>query len=231
MNFLTLMGYSMPDEKEIYSLDEIIEAFDPKRIGTSGAFFDIQKLGWVNQRKLIESIPEDQLWNRLQNWSFNETFMRKLMPLAHTRIRTFGDFMDLCDFFFVNDLKITPELLIPKQATPEMTASVYQAMIWSLDEQEDWTGKGMEKGSHEIAEIFGVHHKKMVIQPLFAAIMGKHQGPPLFDSVTLLGKDRTRVRLMQAIEALGGISNKKMDALKKGWEKRDCKALFTQQPG
>ena len=79
--------------------------------------------------------------------------------------------------------------------------------------------------------MLGVHYKKVTLYALFGTIMGKHQGPPLFDSVTLLGKDRTRVRLMHAIETLGGISNKKMDALKKGWDKRDCKALFTQQPG
>ncbi len=227
MNFLTLMGYSMPHEQEIYSLEEIIASFDPKRIGISGAFFDIQKLGWVNQKKLIETVSENQLWDRLVNWSFNETFMRKLMPLAHTRIRTFSDFMQLCDFFFISDLKITPELLIPKQATPELTASIFQAIIWSLDAQEDWTGKGLEQASHDVANVFGIHHKKMVIGPLFAAIMGKLQGPPLFDSVTLLGKDRTRVRLMQAIETLGGISGKKLDILKKCWDKKDCKVFST----
>src|SRR3989344_174034 len=164
VNFLTLMGYSMPNEKEIYALDEIIQSFDPKRIGVSGAFFDIQKLGWVNQKWLIDSIPEDKLWDRLSAWNFNETFLRKLMPLVHTRIKTFGDFLQICDFFFINDLKITPELLIPKTATPELTASIFQAMIWSLDEQEDWTGKGFEIASHQVAEAFGVHHKKL--QPL-----------------------------------------------------------------
>lgn len=227
MNFLTLMGYSMPDDKEIYTLDEIITAFDPKRIGISGAFFDIQKLNWVNQKKLIESIPVDRLWGRLVDWSFNEGFMQKLMPMIHTRIRTFGDFMQLCDFFFINELKITPELLVPKNATPELVACLYQTAIWSLDEQENWTGAALEKATHEIAESFAVHHKKIVIPIFFAAIMGKHQGPPLFDSVTLLGKDRTRVRLMHAIEALGGLSNKKMDQLKKAWGKRDCKELVT----
>ncbi len=58
VNFLTLMGYSMPDDREIYELDEIIQNFDPQRIGISGAFFDIQKLNWVNQKKIIETIPE-----------------------------------------------------------------------------------------------------------------------------------------------------------------------------
>lgn len=229
LNFLTLMGYSMPGDKEIYSLEEIIETFDPKRIGISGAFFDIQKLHWVNQKKIIETIPEDQLWNRLVDWQFNEEFMQKLMPLAHTRIKTFGDFMQLCSFFFVNDLHLTPELLCPKNTPPELISFVIQTIIWGLDSAEDWSGSSLEKASHEAAELFGIHHKKVVIPVLFASIMGKLQGPPLFDSVTLLGKDRTRVRLMHAIELLGGISNKKMDLLKKGWEKKDVKQLLPTQ--
>lgn len=225
VNFLTLMGYSMPEEKEIYALDDIIRDFDPKRIGTSGAFFDIQKLNWVNQKKIIESIPEDQLWDRLCAWKFNESFMRKLMPLIHTRIRTFSDFLQLCDFFFIAELKVTPELLCPKTATPELVSSVLQTIIWSLDEQESWNGNALEKASHDAAERFGIHHKKVVIPILFAALMGKTMGPPLFESTTLLGKDLTRARFLNAIEVLGGISNKRMDLLKKGWEKKDCRDL------
>jgi glutamyl-tRNA synthetase len=225
VNFLTLMGYSMPDDREIYELDEIIQNFDPKRIGISGAFFDIQKLNWVNQKKIIETIPEDKLWNRLCEWNFSETFMRKLMPLVHTRIKTFADFLLLCDFFFINELKTTPDMLCPKGSAPDLIACVFQAMIWSMDEQENWTGSGLEKASHDAAEAFGINYKKVIIPALFAAVMGKLQGPPLFDSVTLLGKDRTRVRLMAAIEMLGGISNKKMDQLKKGWEKKNCRDL------
>ncbi len=230
VNFLTLMGYSMPGDKEIYSLDEIVEVFDPKRIGISGAFFDIQKLGWVNQKKIIESISEEQLWHRLKEWAFNDGFMRKLMPLIHTRLRTFGDFMELCSFFFVNELHVTPELLCPKNSSPELISCLYQTIIWSLDEQENWTGSGLEKASHDAAEAFGIHHKKIVIPCLFAALMGKLSGPPLFDSMTLLGKDRIRVRLMAAIDALGGISNKKMDALKKGWDKRNLRELSGAAP-
>lgn len=230
VNFLTLMGYSMPGDQELYTLDQIIAAFDPKRIGISGAYFDIQKLNWLNQKKLIETVPEDKLWDRLSNWQFNEGFLRKLMPLIHTRIRTFGDFFEQCDFFFINDLKLRSDLLVSKQSTPELTAIILQCIIWSLDEQESWTGKALETASHEVATLFDVHLKKVVIHALYAAVMGKLQGPPLFESVTLLGKDRTRVRLMQAIELLGGISNKKMDALKKGWEKKSIKGLVEAPP-
>ena len=216
----------MPGDQEIYSLDEIIATFDPKRIGISGAFFDIQKLHWVNQKKIIETIPEQDLWKRLVGWQFNEAFMQRLMPLIHTRIKTFGDFMQLCDFFFINDLPITLEALCPKNLSAEVVSFLLQTIIWELDEEEDWTGKGLEKASHLVAEQFGVHHKKALIPILFMCIMGKLQGPPLFDSVTLLGKDRTRVRLMNAIQLLGGISNKKMDQLKKAWEKKNLTGLL-----
>jgi glutamyl-tRNA synthetase len=225
VNFLTLMGYSMPGDKEIYNLDEIIRDFDPKRIGISGAFFDIQKLNWINQKKIIESTSENDLWNRIVEWKFNEAYMKKLMPLIHTRIKTFSDFIQLCDFFFISDLKYTPELLCQKNTLPETASSLLQGMIWSLDAQEDWSGPAFQKASHEVEEIFGVHHKKTLIPLLFATIMGKQMGPPLFDSVTILGKDITRVRLMGAIEALGGISNKRMDLLKKSWDKKNCRDL------
>ncbi|MEN9655058.1 MAG: hypothetical protein RL235_1170 [Chlamydiota bacterium] len=215
-NFLTLMGYSMPGDKELYTLDEIIGTFDPKRIGTSGAFFDIQKLNWLNQKKIIDTIPLDQLWQRIAEWRFNEAFLQKLMPLAQPRLKTFGDFFKVCDFFFINDIPCTPELLCPKDINPDQAAVLLQGMIWDLDAQEDWSGGAFEKASHKVAEKCQVHHKKVMMPLLFAAIMGKHQGPSLYESVTLLGKDQTRARLLNSIEALGGISNKKMDALKKG---------------
>lgn len=226
VNFLTLMGYSMTQDREIYDLEEIIEEFDPKRIGVSGAFFDIQKLKWLNQKRLIETLGEEDLWDKLKQWSFNDTFMQKLMPLVHTRIKTFSEFLQLCDFFFIEDLKITQELLAPK-GNPSAIAFFYQTLIWSLDESGDWSGPSLEKSALDAAQILGLHYKKQAIPSLFGAIMGKHHGPPLYSSVTLLGKDRARVRLMQGIELLGGISSKKLALLKKGWEKKDCKDLIS----
>lgn len=225
VNFLTLMGYSMPGDKEIYELEEIVQEFDPKRIGVSGAFFDVQKLGWMNQKRIIEKIPENQLWGRLKEWQFNDAFMEKLMPLVSTRIKTFGEFFDLCDFFFINDLKLTPDLLCAKNTPAEAIALLLQTLIWSLDEKGNWNGAALEEVSRETEEIFGLHHKKIIIPALFASVMGKLKGPPLFDSVTLLGKDRTRVRLMNAIEVLGGISNKKLASLKNCWDKKNCRDL------
>ena len=226
LNFLTLMGYSFPSEEEIYSLDEVIASFDPKRIGLSGAVFDVTKLDWLNQQYLINNIPEDKLWERIKEWGFNDAFMQKLMPLASTRIKTFGEFMELTHFLFINHIPYTEELLTPKKITPQQAASLLQTMIWSMEEQEDWGNTGFEKASREVAEAFGVHHKKVMMALLFATITGSRQGPPLFDSVQLLGKDRTRARLLNAIAFLGGLSKKKTSHLTEAWQKRACAPLM-----
>lgn len=231
LNFLTLMGYSMPGDLEIYPIEKIIEDFDVSRIGVSGAVFDVQKLDWVNQQYLIKNTTEKDLWKRIQEWSFNDEFMARLMPLVHSRIKTFGEFMELCDFLFVNHLKYTPELFQAKGTTPELAASLLQGMIWSMDANENWASQGVNQASREVAEKFGINHKKSLMPLLFASLMGKHFGPPLFDSAELLGKDRTRVRLMNSIQFLGGISNKKMDALKKAWDSNTCQALATPVAG
>jgi glutamyl-tRNA synthetase len=96
-----------------------------------------------------------------------------------------------------------------------------------MDENENWMSQGVNQASRQVAEKFGINHKKILMPLLFATLMGKHFGPPLFDSAELLGKDRTRVRLMNSIQFLGGISNKKMDALKKAWDQNTCKELIT----
>lgn len=221
LNFLSLMGFSMPDEKEIYSVDELIQAFEVKRLGSSGAVFDVKKLEWINQHYLINSIPVDQLWSRIKDWGFNDVFIQKLMPLCHTRIKTFGEFIELCSFFFVNNIPLSHELLCPKGISPEVAVAIMQAHIWFMEENDDWSRDNFYNASKYIAEQFNVHHKKVVIHLLYVALTGKDSGPPLFDSAALLGKDRTRVRLLRAMEFLGGLTNKKLQHLQKCWQQKN----------
>jgi len=223
------MGYSMVGDREIYPFDDIVREFDYKRIGVSGAVFDIQKLDWINQQYLIQNIPVDQLWNRLKEWSFNDAFMARLMPLCHSRIKTFGDFMDLFDFLFINHIRYQESLFEIKELSKEQCCYLIQSMIWRLDELENWGSSGINQASREVAEVFGVNHKKVIMPLLFASIMGKNQGPPLFDSVGILGKDRTRARFLKAMEFLGGISNKRMHHLKKAWDERQGQALMVKE--
>ena len=219
-NFMTLMGYSMPDGREVYSFDDIIKDFDEKRIGVSGAVFDLQKLDWLNQQYLITTISQDKLWQRLREWLFSDAFMNRLMPLCHTRMKTFSEFVELSSFLFVNTLPYTKELFHIDGVDEEMSASLLQAMIWQMDALENWGNSGAYESSKYVAELFHINHKKVLMPLLFATLQGKRQGLPLFDSLELLGKDRARVRLMRAIEFLGGLSNKKFDALKKMFDSK-----------
>jgi glutamyl-tRNA synthetase len=227
-NFLTLMGYSMPEGKEIYSLEEIVKDFDVKRIGVSGAVFDVQKLDWLNQHYLINTVSQNALWDRLKEWSFNDAFMSKVMPLCYSRMKNFGEFMELAGFFFVNHLNYTPELFAIDKLTSQQEVLLLQAIIWELDAREDWGSHGIHEASKSVADAFQVNHKKMVMPLLFASIQGKRHGLPMFDSFELLGKDRARVRLMQSIEFLGGISSKKQEGLKKSLDGKTA-AQFLQQ--
>jgi len=226
INFLTLMGYSMTGDREIYSFEDVVKEFDFKRIGVSGAVFDVQKLDWINQQYLIKNIPVENLWKRLREWNFSDAYMQKLMPLCHSRIKTFGEFMELCDFFFINNLKYTKELFTIKGIEQEQVAAILQLMIWHMDENENWGSSGVAAASREIAEMMQLNHKKVIMPALFASLMGKLQGPPLFDSSEILGKDRVRARLLNSIEFLGGLSKKKMDSLKKEWEGHKAKLLI-----
>lgn len=226
INFLTLMGYSMPNDQELYTVDEFVKAFDPKRIGSSGAFFDVKKLDWLNQQYMINTIPENQLWSRIKEWGFNDAFMERLMPLCHTRIKTFGEFMELFDFLFINHIHLTKELLTPKGLTEEQVAALYQTLLWALEKDDSWDSKAYEEASHAVAQAFGVNHKKVIMPLLFAAIMGRTQGPPLYRSAEILGKDRARARLMEALNFLGGVSKKKGSHLLDLWAAGDCSSLM-----
>lgn len=218
-NFLSLMGYSMPDGREMYSLDDIIRAFEPGRIGISPAVFAMQKLDWLNQQYLIERVPQEALWGRIKEWGFSDEFMQKLMPLCRSRMKNFGEFMELADFFFINHLNYHAALFEVGGLGPAQAACLLQVIIWSMDAHENWKGAGLNQSSRQVAATCSVDHKKEVMPLLFGAIMGKRHGLPLFDSVELLGKDRTRARLLLAIEFLGGLPSKKMDALKTAFDR------------
>ncbi|MEM8628646.1 MAG: glutamate--tRNA ligase [Chlamydiota bacterium] len=216
LNFLSHMGYSMQDGEEIYSLEKIVREFDPKRIGASGAFFDQKKLDWINQKYLIETIEEEDLWDRIEDWSFQKPFLRKLMHLVHTRMKTFSDFIPLCDFFFMDQLPWSSELFALKGCNEQTAAEALQYMQYAL--QDEYTQERVEKASHEVATRMGLHHKKVIMPLLFATIMGKKRGPPLFASVEILGKERARARFLRAIEFLGGIGKKRLVSMEKAWQ-------------
>ena len=220
-NFLTLMGYRMSHEREIYNIEDIAAEFDPAKIGVSGAFFDLSKLNWLNQQYIIHSLTPEKLWQTLRGWMFSDELMLKLMPLCHTRIKTLSEVMELSDFLFVDQLAYTMELLCPKTLSLGQTRHVLQTIVWQLDELEDWASTGVDKACRALAERWNLPLKKAIIPIFYASLMSKRHGLPLFESADLLGKERMRIRFLRASEFLGVLSAKELKELKSAWTKND----------
>ncbi|WP_213318680.1 glutamate--tRNA ligase [Chlamydiifrater volucris] len=215
INFLSLMGYSMEDDAEVYPLSKMIANFDPKRIGTSGAVFDINKLNWLNKHYINHEFSEEDVISRMEEWALNRKVFLPLVSLCKSRMSTFSDFIDLSKSAFEIVPEYSKEDLLPTNLSEEVAASLLFCYLKVLERDDLWRKNDFYEGSKYIANLFEVNHKKVVMQLLFVSITGKKQGLPLFDLSELIGKSRIRVRLLRAIALLGGLTNKKMQALEK----------------
>lgn len=210
VNFLTLMGYSMDGEEEVYSLDTLIREFNPRRIGKSGAVFDVRKLNWMNKSYLSQSESPEVLLQQLKSWLWNDEFFLRLLPLCQTRISTLSEVLELSAFFFSVYPEYQVEQLLPSGTgiTKEQAAILLHSFVKYIELEDLWIKDSFYQASKWLAQTFGIHHKKVVIPLLYVAITGKKQGLPLFDSMEILGKPRTRARLTHAEALLGGVPRK-----------------------
>ena len=109
LNYLGRMGWSMPDEREKFTLDEMVKEFDLQRVSLGGPIFDLEKLRWLNGTWLRENLSIEQLADRLREWAFNRELLLKILPLAQTRIETLSDFAPLASFFVSGMLPLTAD--------------------------------------------------------------------------------------------------------------------------
>ena len=216
-NYLGLMNCASPGEEEKFSFAEMVEKFSIGRIRLGGAIFDLQKLDWLNGRYLREEMAPESLLRGMKKWLLNDDYFSRIIPLMQPRMDTFGDFMVRCAFFFARQVTFEAQDLVPKKRKPEEVVQVLQTVLWSLEELDSWERNLVESAIRRAAEFWGWPIRD-ITSPLFTAVMGQRVGPPLYESAALLGIDLTRARLLQAIEALGGISKKKAARLEKEWK-------------
>ena len=215
INFLTLMGYSMPSDNEIYSLSELISTFDVKRIGISGAVFDSKKLQWMNQQYIIKQIKPEDLWDQIKKWAFTNDIITPLMHLCHTRMKCFSDFIPLSDFLFKDQIDFDITLYDKVKIANHSKSIILQLFLWKMEQGEIWTKELIELSIKELSQQLDLSLKKVIIPLFYATIMGKSNGLPLFHSIELLGQERARIRILSAIENLYPISNKLTKTLQK----------------
>jgi len=218
LNYLALMGWTMPDEEEFFSLEQMVEQFDPTRISLGGPVFDLKKLTWLNGRVIRENLTPEQLQDTLREWLINDDYLARLMPLVQPRLETLSDFIPLSDYLFRGQIQVTPEVLLPKGRDEAETLPALIVASTVLEGLESWRAGEVEATLRRAAEAFDWPLRDF-LTPIFGAISGRKVSLPLFHAMELLGKDLGVVRLRDAREALGTLGRKKQDKLIKRFRK------------
>ena len=191
VNYLALLGWSFDDKTTIMSRQELVERFSLERVGASPAAFDYQKLEWMNGVYLRAMTP-DTFAHALSEYlgeGWDEEKVRQIAPLVQEKIATLGEFPSYAAFFFSDEVSADPKLLDP---------TVLGAAIRKLEPLEEWTEDAIEAALRQLADELGLKPRD-AFQPIRVAVTGSTVSPGLFESLALLGREKTLARIRAAI--------------------------------
>jgi len=217
LNYLGRMGWSMPDEREKFTLAEMLEVFDIQRVSLGGPVFDAEKLSWLNGMWIREELSDEQLADRLQEWALNRDALMAFIPFAKQRMETLSDIAPLGNYLVAGMLPITSEDLKSAGMDEEPLMEVLQYALWRLEAVQDWQRDSIFEALKSVSDAMSIKLKPF-LAPLFIAIAGSSASISVMDSMNLLGADMSRARLRYAIELLGGIGKKKLKKMEKAYQ-------------
>lgn len=200
VNFIALLGWNPTADREIYSLQEMIEKFELEKVNKSGAIFDLDKLNWMNGMYLrdlpVERLAED-LMPALEKHGFTDVdpaYAMAVTNLVKERINFVHEIPTFADYLF-GPVTAFDEAYHAKRWKPESAEHVRELAdrLEKIDVVEWNTGmiEGVIRG---YAEELGVGAGQL-IHPLRLAITGKSVGAGMFETMEVLGKDKTIVRM------------------------------------
>jgi glutamyl-tRNA synthetase len=194
MNFLALLGWSFDDKTTEMTPQELIERFSLERVGASPAKFDYKKLEWLNGehlRRLSEEEYGDRLvrYLREQGYDWDEELVRMTVPLVQTKIATLGEYPRYAGFFF-GDVPVDRASLDGGAPMLERAAEALQAV-------EPFPAERIEETLRGLAEELELSPRK-AFQPIRVAVTGSTVSPGLFESLELLGRERSLERIRAA---------------------------------
>ncbi|MNS07891.1 Glutamate--tRNA ligase [compost metagenome] len=203
INFLALLGWNDGTEKELFTLEELINAFDLSRVHKSGAKFDPEKNKWFNHQYLIKQKDSDlaAAFTPIlteKGIDFSTIDLTKVVSLIKDRAHFVSEFWEMSDFFFVApttyDEKATKNW---KEETPFLM----QNLISILEEIGEFSSMNIETIVKDWMTKNEIGMGK-VMQPFRLSLIGALKGPHLFDIVELIGKEETINRIQKAIATL-----------------------------
>jgi glutamyl-tRNA synthetase len=187
-NFMALLGWSYDDHTEIMSREELVERFTLERVGKSAAVFDYDKLKHLNG-VYLRALPPEEYADRLvaylreQGYDWDEQLVRRAAPLVQEKIATLGEFPAFAGFLFAR-----PD---PDGA---VDGAVLPAAAEALEQVEPFDASSIEAALRELAERLGLKPRD-AFQPIRLAVTGSPVSPGLFESLELLGKEESLVRI------------------------------------
>jgi glutamyl-tRNA synthetase len=204
LNFLALMGFSMPDEGEEFTLDEFVRELSLERIALGGPVFDIEKLTWLNG-KYLRRLSTEEMIGRLRGHLLSDEYLAQVLPLCRERVDTLEGFFEYAGFFFVGEVAYDSEALagmVPKgRTTSEVGKTIAQLIEQRVDPLLTWTAETAEAELRAFAEENGWPVKDLLMT-VRVAVTGRAATPPLFETMAVLGKELCRRRLRRAAETL-----------------------------
>jgi glutamyl-tRNA synthetase len=207
LNYLALMGWTMPDERDQFTLAEFIAELRLDDISLGGPVFDLEKLRWLNG-KYIRDLSLDQFLERLRGGVLSDDYLLRVLPLVQERVDTLADFVPYAEFFFVDEVTYDPTALakmVAKNHTAPQTAKAFRLLLEDhLDPILEWNAENIEAAVRGFCDDNDWAPKELFM-PVRVALTGRTATPPLFETMEVLGKARCRSRLRRAIETLRGM--------------------------
>jgi glutamyl-tRNA synthetase len=203
LNYLALLGWAIADDHDLFSLDEMVAAFDVVDVNSNPARFDQKKADAINAEH-IRMLEADDFTGRLRDYfnahghhiELDDAGFAAAAELVQTRIVVLGDAWDLLKFLNDDEYAIDPKAA-DKELGPDGIA-VLDAALAALDGVVDWTAEQIE-AALKTALIEGLALKpRKAFGPIRVAATGTTVSPPLFESLELLGRDRTLERMRAA---------------------------------
>ena len=209
-NFITLLGWSPEGEQEIFTREEFVKIFDEKRLSKSPAFFDNNKLTWINNQ-YIKAQPLERIVNLAlpffvkegvatqEEVDNNRAWFEKLISLYQPQMSYGAEIVELTKQFFVEEIKFDEEELeILKQDT---TVAIFEDFLEKLEVAGDFSSESIKTLIKTIQKDTGVKGKNLFM-PIRIASTGSMHGPELNTSLELLGRDRVVARVKAALELI-----------------------------
>jgi glutamyl-tRNA synthetase len=204
INMLAFLGWNPGTEQELFSLEDLIVAFDLSRVSKSGAKFSPDKASWFNQQYMQTKKDAEltDLYSSIlakRGINKDKDFVLKVVSLIKERAIFVKDFWELSDFFFEAPIAFEPKAA--KKNWKEDTSELMALLIPTISNIIDFSSENIEKEVKEWITSKEINFGK-IMQPLRLCLVGKLAGPHIFDIIGMIGKKETISRIKNAIDKL-----------------------------